>query len=301
MTSMVRVLLNPRSGSTGGQGDPAKYISRLFQEHGIGAEVTLLDKAAEATRLARQAINAGAKIVVAGGGDGTINGVASALVGEDVTLGVLPLGTLNHFARDLNIPISIEQAIAVIARGHTVAVDVGDLNGRIFLNNSGLGLYPSIVIDREQMKRAGLNKWISLSFAALRGFVRLPRLNITMVVGGREVHIDTPFVFVGNNRYEIHGARIGERKSLTGGELFLSIAPGIDRLGLLRVTFAAITSSLKSSDCFEERCVRDFTIQRRRRSSRVSLDGEVVRIVNPLHYSCRPGALRVCVPDAAEN
>src|SRR5476649_731552 len=113
---------------------------------------------------AKRALARGVDAVVAGGGDGTINAVASVLAGSSVALGVLPLGTLNHFAKDLNIPLDLDQAIATIARGTTAQVDVGDVNGRIFVNNSSLGLYPHIVRARDQQqRRLGRGKWTRLA------------------------------------------------------------------------------------------------------------------------------------------
>lgn len=289
----VHVVLNPQSGRGLWS---VERVRALFASSGIEVQADCVRSASEAALLARQAVQAGADIVVAGGGDGTINTVAAALIGKPPALGVLPMGTLNHFAKDLKIPMAIEEAVLVIARRHTSNVDVGEVNGHIFLNNSSLGLYPSIVMLREQMKRDGLNKWVSLSFATIGTFVRMPHLELRMVAGGREVHLTTPFVFVGNNRYEVRGPRLGERESLHRGELFLSVAPGLGRVGLLRITLAALRSTLTQSDGFDQECVTEFSVHSPHRHSRVSIDGEVRRIANPLHYITRPGALRVCVP-----
>lgn len=116
---------------------------------GLDADITLAQSGAEMIATAEQALRDGAPIVVAGGGDGTINAVASVVVGSGTPFGVLPLGTLNHFAKDLNIPLELDAAIANVAQGVPHQVDVGEVNGRIFLNNSSLGLYPDIVRDRE--------------------------------------------------------------------------------------------------------------------------------------------------------
>ena len=89
---------------------------------------------------------------MAAGGDGTINSVASAVVGSEKSLGVLPFGTMNHFAKDLHIPLDLEGAVNTIVAGHKTKVDVGEVNGRIFLNNSSLGLYPSIVRERQKQR-----------------------------------------------------------------------------------------------------------------------------------------------------
>jgi diacylglycerol kinase family enzyme len=96
----------------------------------------------EIIQAARRALDAGASIVVAGGGDGTISTVASVVAGTNVALGVLPIGTLNHFAKDLHIPLNPAEAAQTVISGRTIPVDVGDLNGRTFINNASIGLYP---------------------------------------------------------------------------------------------------------------------------------------------------------------
>ena len=104
---------------------------------------------------------------MAGGGDGTVNTVASAVIDTDKTFGVLPLGTLNHFAKDLHIPLDLEAAARTIIAGHTTQVDVGEVNDEIFLNNSSLGLYPRLVQKRKKKQRLGSRKWAAFFWAAI--------------------------------------------------------------------------------------------------------------------------------------
>ena len=151
-------------------------------------------------------------VVVAAGGDGTVSMVGAALVDRDIALGVLPLGTLNHFARDFGLPLEIEAAVAHVVQGRPVRVDVGEVNGRIFVNNSSLGLYPDIVRDRErQQRRLGWGKWPALAWATLAALRRFPFLSVRLSVDGREQHWRTPFVFVGNNEYLMEGFAIATR------------------------------------------------------------------------------------------
>ena len=131
-------------------------------------------------------------VVVAGGGDGTISAVASVVAGTGVALGVLPLGTLNHFAKDLGIPLDTGAAVRAIAAKHTIEVDVGVVNGRVFINNSSLGLYPHIVRDREnQQRRLGRGKWYALAWATLTAFRRSRLLNVRLSLDEGEQHCST--------------------------------------------------------------------------------------------------------------
>ncbi len=268
----------------------------MLQEQGLEVVPPMLVNAgADPADAARIALAQGAQILVAAGGDGTVNAVASAIVDSDASLGVLPLGTLNHFARDLQIPLTVEAAVRVIAAGQLKHIDVGDVNGRIFINNSSLGIYPRIVSWREQKQRMGLNKWVALFWAAILVVRRTPLLQVRLSANGREVTRLTPLVFMGNNEYEIDGFRTGTRRCLDAGRLFVYVAnavSGKELIGLaLRVLFGRVPKKT-----FDALLVTEARIETRRSHLMVSFDGEVARMKTPLHYRVRPAALRVLVP-----
>jgi diacylglycerol kinase family enzyme len=237
-------------------------------------------------------------IVVAGGGDGTINAVASVLVGSDVSFGVLPLGTLNHFAKDMGIPLELDEAIANVAQGKVRKVDVGEVNDRIFLNNSSLGLYPDIVRDREkQQRRLGRGKWLAAAWATLGALRRYPFLNVRLTLDdGTEHARRTPFVFIGNNEYTMEGFAIGERSRLDAGKLSLYVAQRPGRLGLLRLGWSAFWGRLAQERDFDVLSTCSTEIETRNKRMRVATDGEVTVMTTPLRYRIRPGALSVLVP-----
>jgi diacylglycerol kinase family enzyme len=249
--------------------------------------------------VAREALDDGIGLVVAGGGDGTMNAVASVLAGSQAALGVLPLGTLNHFARDLGIPLALDDAIANIAHGRPVAVDIGEVNGRIFLNNSSLGLYPDIVRDREkQQRRLGRGKWLAFCWASVAALRRYPFLSLRLHVHGDEHARRTPFVFIGNNTYTMQGLNIGERARLDEGHLSLYVAQRPTRFGLVRLACHALAGQLAEARDFDVVLADELTIDTRRKLVRVATDGEVTLMAPPLEYRSRPGALTVIVPGA---
>ena len=125
----LSVILNPGAGKKGGDPD---QLRSLFQQHGITASILVASKGADLGKLALEAVRKD-KIIVAGGGDGTVNGIASALASTDSLLGVLPLGTLNHFAKDLGLPLEISDAVRVIAQQYVSSVDVGEVNEQSLL------------------------------------------------------------------------------------------------------------------------------------------------------------------------
>lgn len=144
----AHVILNGSAGA-GHDDATAHALREQFRQAGVEAQVVLAANGGEMTAAARKALAAASDVVVAAGGDGTINAVASVLAGSGVPFGVLPLGTLNHFAKDIGMPLELEEAVRTIGAGRTRRVDVGQVNDRIFLNNSSLGLYPDIVHDRD--------------------------------------------------------------------------------------------------------------------------------------------------------
>jgi diacylglycerol kinase family enzyme len=218
-------------------------------------------------------------------------------MGTDASLGVLPLGTLNHFAKDLGIPLKLEDAIRTLFTGRAIAIDVGEVNGKIFLNNSSLGLYPRIVRQREVHQKHGLPKW----FAMLRAIAYVARhhraLYLRLKIDDARAKIrKTPFIFIGNNRYELTGLNVGKRGALTGGRLWICRAPDVGGAGLLRLTLRALAGRLKDRD-LEATEAQEAWIETHSAQTHVSTDGEVQTIKGALHYRIRPQALKVIVPE----
>jgi len=294
--SQVAVIINGGAGS-GHDDSMAADLRAKFSAAGLDAVITLAKGGEELIGAARAALDNGARLVVAGGGDGTINAVASVMAGSGVAFGVLPLGTLNHFAKDLGIPLALEQAVAVLANGRETRVDVGEVNGRIFLNNSSLGLYPEIVHAREkQQQRLGRGKWLAALWATVAALRRYPFLSVRMDADGERLARRTPFVFIGNNEYIMQGLAIGERARLDAGTLSLYVAQRPGRLGLLRFALRALTGRLAQERDFDVLLSETIDIETRHAQLRVATDGEVNVMQTPLRYRVRPGALTVIVP-----
>jgi diacylglycerol kinase family enzyme len=294
-TTEAVCILNCAAGTCDAE-SAAALFRRIAAEHGAACEILAPERGADLTALARAAVARGVRRIVAGGGDGTINAVAAALIETEAALGVLPLGTLNHFAKDLGIPLTLEEAIHTVFTGRPLAVDAAEVNGRIFLNNSSLGLYPRIVRLREAHRREGVRKWIAFA-RALAYVLRHPRsLYLRLKIDDQRARArQTPFVFIGNNRYAISGLSIGKRVGLTDGRIWICQAPDAGRWGLFRLTLRALAGALRDSD-LEAAEAGAVWIDIRHRAADVSTDGEVVRMTAPFHYRTRPAALRVIVP-----
>jgi diacylglycerol kinase family enzyme len=296
MSEGVEVIINAAAGSSGDAA--ARAVAEAFASCGMRARVSLAGGGADVTELARRALSDGARAVVAGGGDGTVGSVAGALAGTDRPLGVLPLGTLNHFAKDLGIPLGLEEAARNVCEGREVFVDVGEVNGQVFVNNSSLGLYPRIVRRREKLQeREGSGKWSAFVRASLAVLRRYPFLSVRLDADGRQISRKTPFVFVGNNEYQMESLQIGARECLDAGHLSLYVARRTGRLGLLRLALSALFGRLRQAEDFDALCAEEIWVETRRpKRLPVATDGEVTVMTTPLHYRVRPRALKVIVP-----
>lgn len=301
MPNQIAVILNISAG-----GDDKKALgdnlTAMFRSGGFDACVTLASSGPQIIEAVRRAVRQKPWAVVAGGGDGTMNAVASILVGSEIALGVLPMGTLNHFAKDLNISLELEAATHDIIAGHAIQIDVGEVNGRIFLNNSSLGLYPTMVIHRKkQQEQLGRRKWHAFAWAAFTMLRRYPFMNVRLSTNDQELIRSTPFVFIGNNEYQMDGFKIGGRGCLDAGQLSVYVPHRTSRLALLRLALRALFGRLREAKNLDTLCTKAIWIETHRKRLHVAIDGEVALMDTPLHYSVRAGALRVIVPENRES
>jgi diacylglycerol kinase family enzyme len=292
---VITVILNPAAGAK--HEDLAPHLTELFGAAGIPVRIASFGSAELVAEAVKCAAEAGEDAVVAAGGDGTIRTVASALVGSDLPLGVLPLGTLNHFAKDLGIPLDLEEAVKTIAARRTIKVDVGDVNGLTFLNNSSIGIYPDIVVAREALRREGRWKWPAFG-AATAAVLRNYRGVKVKITADSSVQVArTPFLMVGNNEYETEGLRLGARPRLNRGRLSAYLAPRLHARELPGLLALALAGRVRENHNFEWFMARELRAETpESRSVRVAVDGEVVQMTTPLNYRVRPLALRVIAP-----
>ena len=287
------LILNPTAGK-GTAASQVQEIVKLLEAEGIRPRPMVLKKGIEDA--ARNALEKGSGLVIAAGGDGTVSSVASVLAGTHYALGVLPNGTFNHFARDLGIPIDLTAAAKVIGRGKIVKVDVAEVNGRKFVNNSSVGLYPNMVLERVHQRKHGYGRWLAFAYASLRVLRRFPRIEIRLICCGTEIKRSTPLLFVGNNTNEMTGWRIGQRERLDADQLFCCIASAASRWELFKLLARALTGRLRRQRDFDMFHSEEVNIDSSRRRLHIAVDGEVVILPPPLRYRIHPRALNVVVP-----
>jgi len=295
-SGVLACIVNGRAGSRTAE-RLAADLPNLFRKHGSRAEVIVTGRGADLTTIARRYAKQGYRAIVAAGGDGTVNAVASAVIGTQSALGVLPMGTLNHFAKDAGIPLSLDAAVETIVAGHIASVDAAEVNGHFFVNNSSFGLYPAIVAHRSSLQRRGMGKWRAFTIAVWRMLRRTPHFHVSLQAdGGFDRSERTPFVFVGNNPYRAAGFGIGARHSLDTGKLWVCTAPGAGRKALAGMMMRALLGRTTPGELRVLEAEELWISTRRRRRVKVANDGELLRIQSPLHYRIHPRALRVFVP-----
>jgi diacylglycerol kinase family enzyme len=290
------VLLNPASG---GAGHPhlREDVEALFHDARMETHVHELVARQDIAAAARAALNMHPRAIVAGGGDGTVSAVASALAGTETALGVLPLGTLNHFAKDSGIPLDLPKAVQTVVAGHTKRVDVGRVNDAMFVNNSSIGVYPSFVEARDRLRKQGHSKWSAPIFAMADVLRREGEVAIRLHADRSRVVARTPFVFVGNNEYRVEGFRLGGRMRLDGGRLHAYFAPPVRTRHLPKLFAQAVFGYARREHALETMTGAELWVDTIfRRSIDVACDGEIVTLDTPLHYRSWPGALSVLVP-----
>ena len=286
------VLINRGGGSVGDR----REIERAIADAGVDADVRFV-RGKELASAAKAAAAGGAELVVAGGGDGTISCVAGALAGTKTKLAVLPLGTLNHFARDLGIPTELGEAVKLVTPAKARLVDVADVNGRVFVNNSAIGLYPLMVLDREaQQAHLGRSKRWAMAIAAARTLLRFSSRRLTLTVNDRTAVVDTPLLFVGNNAYKMELPGAGTRDAIDRGELFVLVLRRKSRLGFCVASVRALFGRARRDDVVRIDGVETLKVGSSRHRMAVSLDGETVHMKLPLLYRIRPKALNVVAP-----
>lgn len=295
----VLALINQSAGAVARGGDIEKRVRDGFARRGVEAEVKSVPgrQIGEIARgfVAANSTSGHRSTLVVGGGDGTLGTAASALAGSDVVLGVLPLGTLNHFAKDLGLPIELEAAMDAIATNKPVAVDVAEVNGRVFLNNSSIGVYPFFVAKRSaEQRRRGLGKLAAIGPALARTLRSASWQAVHIAAQGDRKRLRTPCVFVGNNFYDI--ADLGRRRSLSSKELCVYVVKQQSWFGLALLPFKIAFGQIDPARDLEMYRTNTLQITSHRTTMLVSLDGEAVIMDTPLNFRIRPAALQVLSP-----
>jgi diacylglycerol kinase family enzyme len=294
----VAVVLNGAAGALLRRQDARESLQQLFHDAGLAPEFV----PPEAGNLPERidiACSMETDAVVVAGGDGTVTCAAERLTDSGIALGILPFGTMNLLAKDLAIPVGdVEAAIRIIADGEVRAIDVGEVNGRVFLCASMLGLPARLGRHREAHRGrfAPWRMWSRFASAALRALTRQLRLRMDVRIDATTTALRVPSLTIAVNALDAACPRLFARARLDGGELAVYVIDRLRLRDLLRLAARLLGGRLLDGVVLTEIRAQEVVISRRRGAFRVMNDGEVMLLASPLHYRVRPRALRVLAP-----
>jgi diacylglycerol kinase family enzyme len=275
-----------------------QQLQTLFKIYELKADIHWIEPADLPAAL-KQCQKMHIKKIIIGGGDGTVNTAANILADTSTVLGVLPLGTFNHFAQDLGIPLDLEKAVQNLARSTPRLVDVAEVNGRVFVNNASLGIYPYAVRRREiYQQQLGIPKIAAMGYALLNAFWYLPLFESRMIINEIETPIKSPFIFIGNNRYVIESFGIVQRRLLNEGQLSLFYTHRPKRLTLIKIACQSLIMNRNDIGDLEQIMAPTVVVySSSNKSVKLTVDGEVITLPSPLHFCIRPQTLKVLCPN----
>jgi len=287
------IFFNPSSGLK----LPPETIAALHTAcTDAGLEIVHLDGDVDAVSIVRERMRDDRRLFIACGGDGTINCVMQALVNTDAALGVIPLGTYNHFARDLGLPLDWREALDVALSGATRQIDTARANDRFFVNNISMGLYPELVARREERGR-DYPRWKARIYAVIATLHKYPHVNVTVESEHHAEVIRTHLLMVSNNTYDL--SRIGieaPRATLEEGRLSVYWLPHLPRIALMRFLAHYLAGRVREAPGFRSFRTARMKVQSSKRHLDVGIDGELFRLATPLTITIVPRSLLVRVP-----
>lgn len=280
------VIYNPSSGNSS---ISLRDLKKAFKQY--DGELFFLEITKGIEKLVKQVKKHNIKIIVAAGGDGTVNAVANIAVATKIPMAVLPLGTLNHFAKDLGLQMNLDEAIAVIGAGKPVGIDYCTVNHEVFVNNSSIGVYPRIVAKREKLSDK-FGKWPAAFVGTIQVLVQMRIPTLEFRYNGQKMTIKTSLAFVGNNKYNLDQVGLAERKNMNDGVLFLYVVRTKGLIAMLQLVTSLLVGKRDAAKDLRV-TTKELEIRSHKKTLKVSMDGEIRTLPTPLIYKTHPGGLRV--------
>lgn len=295
----ICVVTNPGSGRNSRD---AAAIDRAMAA--FGPEVTLRRWAQDddLDAFVQRIVAEGFSTIVAAGGDGTVMGVAHALMGSAANLAVLPLGTFNYFARGLGLPQEPEVAAKAILAGHPKRISVGTVNDQLFLNNASIGIYPTILQAREDIYARWGRSRIMAHWSVARTLVRFQRpMRMVLTADGARQELRTPLVFVARSAYQLERFGLQGAQAISDDKFAVFIAHGGSRWALFKLALRLALRRVQVGRDVEVVYAHDLEVETAKRRPRVAFDGEKRRMLAPLTFRIEEHALSIIVPDEADK
>lgn len=294
----IHAIVNGKAGTLIDQ-DPVEFATVIEKGLSIGehkAQVELLQPEDIPAAMER-AVNSNIDVLAIGGGDGTINAAAAMLVDKDIALGIIPLGTINLLARDLEIPFEPEKAAAIIATGEKKPIDVAGVNGSLFLCSSLLGIPIQMAERRQSLRGKAFGERIGGYYTMARDFLSNRRRFSVEVDDGRMLRrVKAMSIAVSNNPLAPAVGAIPKRESIDMGKLALYLSKHKTGAAMGWSIARRMAGRWEDDPEIEELIADEIILRSNRRRVRLSNDGEIVEMNTPLHYTVKPRALNVMMP-----
>jgi diacylglycerol kinase family enzyme len=297
----ISIVMNQSSGRRAPEFVPVhEVLANYFSERGFEVELHLAADPLDLVHLVQKAVAQHKNrkgVIVAAGGDGTVNAVAHALLNETIPMGIIPLGTFNYVARALDIPLELFAAADVIVHGHPYKIHVGCVNQYIYLNNASIGLYPRMIEQREQdNSRYGRFRAVAL----ISGFAVLMRehqkLKLKLSIDGQLEPIETPLVFFGNNPLQLQDYNLELAECAAMGKLAVVAITEVSRWQILKLITRLQVGTFEQAPEVTAFCADQIRIDSKASQMKVAIDGEIIRINTPLYFSVAKDAVTIMVP-----
>jgi len=294
------VILNANAGTANATGITSEALGALFEANGLDATIDARSDIALSERI-DDAMASAAQTIVAAGGDGTITALAAALVGSDKSLAILPLGTVNALAKDLQVPLNLPAAVAALVTSEHHRIDVGEVNGRIFLHKVVVGLIPGVAAGRERIRgRQDASAKIGFIRYFFRRLARAKRIAVVIEPNAGDRRVErVQAIAVASNAYDEGLGQFFARHSLDRGTLTLYVLRHFTMRDFVRLTTGMLLGRWRNDEALTVESVKSVTIDTRKDLLKVMFDGEVETLRTPLEFKIRPKALSVLVPATA--
>ena len=300
------VVLNAASGHKDTDQE-RQVLAGVFNSAGRAFEFLQFDNPANIASVSAKAVALAKEkggVVVAAGGDGTINAVAAAVLRSGCPFGVIPQGTFNYFGRANAIPQDARAAAIALLGASISPVTVGEVNGRVFLVNASLGLYPQLLEDRETWKQQfGRSRVVAFASGLATIFQARGQLKLDIELAGKTTALRTPTLFIGNNHLQLSQVGIHEHAdAVNRGELAGIAVRPIGTLALLGLLARGVIGRLGDADNIDSFSFRTLKVAMRgKRRVKVATDGEITWMVPPLVFQVAETPLLLMVPAAADR
>ena len=296
MANSIEIIINANSGARRAE-EMKLILERVLSASGRTYGISVTNRRNLAKVISEKAAT-NCEILVAAGGDGTASAVAEAALEKGRILGVLPLGTFNYFARRIGIPLNLEAAARVILEGETKGVSILDLNGRLVLNNTSIGILSAALLRRRELYRrwgrSQLNTYLSVLLTLFRA---PPRLRVRLATNKGEIVRQTPMVMVCSNAFQMENFALAGQECLKANQFAVYVARMAGRWTLFRLGLRTLLRRLRAGVDYEVICVSDLEIETlRRRHLRATVDGEIQSIDGSMRVRLNATQLLVRAP-----